>query len=355
MTDSSLLERTLAENLSWNRARIKFLAAFLLALLAAKTVNLAQLALFLSGHAQVASNYKRLQRFLRFFDCNPAELAQLLARLLTLSPPFVLTIDRTEWQVGRRWVNILLLAVVHKGVAVPLVWQVFAKKGCSSDKEREQIMAQYLALFPASSIKFVTADREFASRAWLRYLSREGIAYCLRIKANTTITDKRGRQMRASKLARTLRVGERLVCRRWRRVWGETVRVAAARKADGDNVLVIASGAGGDILGDYCLRWQIETLFGCLKTRGFCLEETHLTEPARIGRLLGLLALAFCWAWLTGELVTAAQATERKRHGRLAKSLFRTGLDYLRRHLCGLAKSGQKQESTRLILLLSCT
>ena len=41
MTEYSLLERTLAENLSWNRARIKFLAAFLLALFAAKTVNLA--------------------------------------------------------------------------------------------------------------------------------------------------------------------------------------------------------------------------------------------------------------------------------------------------------------------------
>ena len=40
-------------------------------------------------------------------------------------------------------------------------------------------------------------------------------------------------------------------------------------------------------------RWQIETLFGCLKTRGFNFEDTHLTDPERLSKLLGLLALAF--------------------------------------------------------------
>lgn len=61
------LEQILSNNLSWNRARIKFLARFLIALFQVQTVNLAKIACVFSGKAKIASNYKRLQRFLRFF------------------------------------------------------------------------------------------------------------------------------------------------------------------------------------------------------------------------------------------------------------------------------------------------
>ncbi|CAA9399482.1 hypothetical protein AVDCRST_MAG84-6055 [uncultured Microcoleus sp.] len=61
------LEQILAANLSWNRARIKFLARFLVSLFQVQTVNLAKIAVVFAGDAKVASNYKRLQRFMRFF------------------------------------------------------------------------------------------------------------------------------------------------------------------------------------------------------------------------------------------------------------------------------------------------
>lgn len=65
--DIYLLEQILAENLSWNRARIKFLARFLVALFQVQTVNLTKIACVFAGSAKIASNYKRVQRFLRFF------------------------------------------------------------------------------------------------------------------------------------------------------------------------------------------------------------------------------------------------------------------------------------------------
>jgi hypothetical protein len=60
-------EQILAQNLSWNRARIKFLARFLVALFQVQTVNLTKIACVFASAAKVSSNYKRLQRFLRFF------------------------------------------------------------------------------------------------------------------------------------------------------------------------------------------------------------------------------------------------------------------------------------------------
>jgi hypothetical protein len=53
-------EQILAANLSWNRARIKFLARFLIALFQVQTVNLAKIAGVFAGGAKVVSNYKRL-------------------------------------------------------------------------------------------------------------------------------------------------------------------------------------------------------------------------------------------------------------------------------------------------------
>ncbi len=61
------LEQILAANLSWNRARIKFLSRFLIALFQVQTVNLAKIASVFAGDAKVASHYKKLQRFVRFF------------------------------------------------------------------------------------------------------------------------------------------------------------------------------------------------------------------------------------------------------------------------------------------------
>lgn len=39
--------------------------------------------------------------------------------------------------------------------------------------------------------------------------------------------------------------------------------------------------------------WKVETLFAVLKSRGLDLEATPFTDPDRIRRLIGLLAVAF--------------------------------------------------------------
>lgn len=50
----------------------------------------------------------------------------------------------------------------------------------------------------------------------------------------------------------------------------------------------------------YKEQWQIETLFKALKSQGFRLEDTHLTEPKRRYKILALLAIAFVWCYRVG-------------------------------------------------------
>lgn len=283
-------------------------------------------------------------------------MAHLTLKLLKLIPPYTIAIDRTEWQLGKSWVNVLIADWKHQHIAIPLFWIVLEEKGCCDDAERQAILNQFLEEFTADSIGFVSADREFASTEWLKFLVEHHIGFRLRIKANAKVTDKRGKFISASKMCRTLKAGERMEFRRCRKLWNQAVFVAVCRKACGDNVIVISSERSGRILLEYSQRWQIETLFGILKTRGFRLEDTHLTSGERVSRLLSLLTLAGCWALLAGEFASHQTPIKIKKHGRAEKSIFRLGFDTLRNCFCRIQVSfRQKQQFQLLTLLLSCT
>jgi hypothetical protein len=79
----------------------------------------------------------------------------------------------------------------------------------------------------------------------------------------------------------------------------------------------------------YAYRWEIETLFSCLKGRGFNFEDTHMIDLQRVKKLMALLAIAFCWAHKTGEWYHEQKPIKIKTHSRPAVSLFRYGLDYI--------------------------
>ena len=88
----------------------------------------------------------------------------------------------------------------------------------------------------------------------------------------------------------------------------------------------------------YRKRWGIETFFSCLKTRGFRLEDTHMTDPEKIQKLVFVLAIAFCWAYKVGKIQTEVIPILVKKHGRRAKSIFRIGLSLIRSTLLQIDK-----------------
>lgn len=140
-----------------------------------------------------------------------------------------------------------------------------------------------------------------------------------------------------------------------RRLWGRAVYVSGMRLVGGDLLVVVAPQESAEMIAEYAVRWEIETLFGCLKTRGFRLEDTHVTDPERLKRLVALLALAFSWAHIVGEWLTQARPLKMKKHGRLERSIFRHGFDHLRRMLCGDVCKMKKLAFRQVIHLLSCT
>ncbi len=355
MADIRPLERILAENIDWNKARINFLAKFLVSLIQVRTVNLTEIASVFAGRAKEASHYKRIQRFLRFFEISYALIARLLISLIGVPAPWVLTLDRTNWQLGKTSLNILVLGVVYKGVAIPVLWTILEKKGNSNTPERQAIISQFVALFGLESILYLTADREFIGKTWFEWLIEQGIDFRIRIRENSQIANARGKVVEAKRLFRSVALKQALVIEKKRRMWGLELYVSGMRLAEGEYLLVVAPSYAAKAIEDYGKRWEIETLFGCLKSRGFRLEDTHVIEPERLKKLLALLALGFCWAHVVGEWLSQQHPLKTKNHGRLAKSIFRYGFNHLRRILCNLSDRFQTIAFQQVTQLLSCT
>ena len=103
----------------------------------------------------------------------------------------------------------------------------------------------------------------------------------------------------------------------------------AASKKGSDPMVVICNAEPWRAISDYFQRWQIETMLQAMKGRGFNLEDTHLKNRDKISKLLCTLALAFCWAYKTGDWINETTPIKVKSHGRKAQSIFRAGLDYL--------------------------
>ena len=355
MAHIRLLERTLANNVAWNKARINFLAKFLVALIQVKTVNLVQVANAFSGRAQPTSSYKRVQRFLRLFEISYAEVAFFVVKLVGLPAPWVMTLDRTDWSLGNTPLNVMTLGICHKGIAFPLLWTILEKKGCSDTAERIYLLEEFGRLFGFATIDYLCADREFVGKVWFAYLAGKAIDFRIRLRANTLITNGHGQAVAARRLFSSYRIGQPVVIKGARRVLGLQLHISGMKLKAGEHLIIASAHPADRAIADYAKRWEIETLFGCMKTRGFCLEQTHLTEPERLRKLIALLALAFCWAHIIGEWLIEQKPLQMKAHGRLARSIFRYGYDHLRRILCNLESRSQQIAFRQVIQLLSCT
>lgn len=353
MNQVTLICKTLQPHLGWHGARITFLALFLIALFRVKTVNLAQLASAFMGKAQTESNYKRLQRFFGEFELDYFSLAKLVVNLMAIPQPWVLSVDRTNWEFGNCRINILMLGVVDNGVAFPLLWWMLDKKGNSNTTERIEWLKDFYQVFPDAKVAYLTADREFLGHDWFEYLLNQALLpFRIRIRESDKLED--GRQsLKAKVLFAHLQPHQHQVLRHRRKLWGHWVYLAAVRLEDQSFLIVVTAEHPHSAIADYAKRWSIETLFGCLKTRGFCLESTHLKDPERLSRLIALLTIALCWAFRTGEWLAAQKPITIKKHGRKAKSIFRVGFDHLRRTLLNLEQ--YVDEFLHLLTFLSCT
>ena len=334
------LRLSLRDHLSLRKSRLESFCVLVVGVLLSRTVNLSHLACMFPTAAEVASNYRRLQRFFEQVILDGHQLARVMVRIAGLGAgPWLLALDRTCWTLGRHDVNVLMLAVIRNGIAIPVMWDVLDRPGNSTTAQQSALLSRFCAVFGEAAIAGLIADREFIGTAWMSFLVQKDIPFILRIKDTFQVCLADGRHCPVGSLFRKVGVGGRRYiredCRLGSRVstLGPPLKLAATRLVSGD-LLVVATNTDPQIaLAQYRRRWEIETLFAATKTRGFNFEDTHLIHPDRIGKLLAVLAVAFAFAHATGEWQAKHRPIIIKTHKRRAQSIFRVGFDLLRKIL----------------------
>lgn len=324
MEHISELTESLNGYFGWNKARMTCFVKMLLALIITRATNLNKLACAFASNAQQSSRYRRLQRFFSNFTIDYDMIAGFIFRIFFVSDgKWYLAIDRTNWQWGKADINILTLAIIFKGTAIPIYWELLDKKGNSDTLERIALIRKFVDRFGAKCIAGILADREFIGGDWFKWLLNNKIPFYIRIRNNTVATNSQGLEVDIDALFYGLTPREQRIIQGKRKLMGCELYLAGLRLSDGDLLIVATSESPEYAVITYGFRWEIETLFGCLKGRGFNFEDTHVTDIDRIKKIFVLLAIAFCWAHKTGEWQHAIKPIKIKKHGRPAVSLFR--------------------------------
>jgi len=336
-----------------SKSRARFLTLFITALIKARTVNLADIATVFSSKSKIESNYRRIQRFFKDFTMHYRELGKMLLSLLPKDKKFIVAIDRTNWQFGKKDINILMITLVHKGISFPICWKLLNKRGNSNYKERIELFGMLLEILSIERIKSLVADREFDGEKWITYLADKKIAFHIRVKHTLTYNSHKkegGKRIKylldKQKSYRYFTYPNKVV------IFKQMLYIGGKRLPEGDYLIIISNQNPEEAQEDYKQRWAIEKLFNKIKTRGFNMEATQMSCLSKLEKLIGLVSIAFAWSVLTGELLKQSYNIRIATNPKRVKSSFDMGFKYLRKIICHI--NDYIIEFNNLVNLLSC-
>lgn len=339
-----------------NLARIRLICLFISSLCKVRSVNFSKLSAGFDNNAAASSNYRRIQRFIAEVELPMKWVSQLIFSLLPQKGSLVLVLDRTNWKLGEKNINILMLGVSYKNVAFPLMFKMLDKRGNSHTSERIALIKDFIDWFGKDCIDSLLADREFIGKDWLAFLNENNIRYHIRIRNNFKVyCPKKQKQITAWHLFNSLKAGQMKHYHKIMKIQEESCYLSGIKTIkDGklDFCIIVSFNKPEEALEKYKQRWQIETLFRGLKSSGFNLEDTHVTHLDRLEKLILLVMIAFVWCYKIGDFIDSEiKPIKIKKHGNRAISVFKYGLDYLSRVLI----SNSNCFNINCLKFLSCT
>lgn len=247
----------------------------------------------------------------------------------------ILMIDGTK--VGPRSIC-LMLSVYYKGRALPLCWAVYkGKKGHSTCDLQLQLIKSVLKRLDEGVKVVLLGDGEFDSSGLISWLENQPTwQYVCRTATNIKVFYNnqwielselplvKGEETFFEQLlfTKTAKVGPVNILAIWndeeKRHWFMVTNVTTLMSAKKW----------------YRFRFYIETFFSDVKRRGFDLDQTRLSSPARVNRLILAVAIVYIFTISCGiNAIIHGCAVELCRQGdslnRRYYSLFQIGLMYI--------------------------
>ena len=246
--------------------------------------------------------------------------------------PLVLVMDGSP--VGRGCMT-LMVGVVYQRRVLPLAWVVYkGKKGHAAATRHLEVLELVQPLILAESTVILLGDGEYDNPEMLTWLSTQTTWFFASRTASTTLVSttrdewfalhswnlQRGDWQVAAqaRFTQSKAVGPYLVLGWWGQAYDEPL------------YLVTNLPSAEEATYWYQKRYRIETFFSDQKSRGFHIHQSHLSDPARLARLLIAACLAYLWIIYLGVTALREGHTDLiDRRDRHDLSLFQMGLRWL--------------------------
>lgn len=245
--------------------------------------------------------------------------------------PIVLVMDGS--QAGRGCM-VLMVGVVYQKRALPIAWLVYkGKKGHASGERHIQALKKVLPLLSADSEVVLLGDAEYDTTEMIDWVEKNTAwQYVLRISPQIYVQSEQTNQplrdypLEKGKLFHLHEVG-------FTKTGEVTLNVIGwwASRYQEPIFLVTNLPNAYQACRYYRRRFRIETFFSDQKSRGFNIHKSHLSDPARLSRMLIAACLAYIWMICQGlQVIAENNFALIDRTKRIDKSLFRLGLDWIK-------------------------
>ncbi len=306
--------------------RQMFLTELVGAMIKARSIIFSELADKMDRAALPSSIERRIQDFFQKVDF---DYEQLLVLLICFVPhdKLVLSIDRTEWDRGKKQYNILCVLASIGKMGVPLYFEMLDNKsGNSNSQDRIRVLQRIVKTLGQDRIDYLVMDREFIGHKWLRWLKQQGIQFCVRVPKHHSILFADGQRTTATELLEN----EGIIHAKDVVVDQVVVNLYVGKDKNGDLLYLIGNLAASQLKAAYRKRWSIEVFFQALKGRGFHLEKSGLRSLSKMRKLFAVACIAYVICWAIAIEHAKIKPVKRKKHGYPQYSVFRRGLNLIR-------------------------
>lgn len=279
----------------------------------------------------------RVERFERLLACEKfialevlKPIASQVLKFLARSGELVIVMDRSMIEAK---INLLHLAVVFCGRALPLGWVRVEGKGSSKLDEQKQLLNWLGECLPRDVEVYIVADREFRSVFLADFIEQQSWHFLLRINSDTWVERPRSWKKALSLAKRNQsRFFSSMKITRNKNAVNSVNLLAVWRDGEEEPWLLITDLTDPLLIESiYAKRFWIEEMFSDQKSRGLNLESTRLTDPLRLERLLTAVVIAYLWVMQIGaDVVNKGLWREVDNRGaRRSVSLCQIGLRWL--------------------------
>jgi len=232
-----------------------------------------------------------------FFPC----IAPILACYIGQGKEMVFAIDGSETGMG---CTTLMISLTVGKRAIPICWLVRkCKKGHLPAKMHLELFTKLHDLLKGYEKVVILGDGEFDNHEVIAACSRWKWQFVFRTAKNTWIFDGRDEykigELAPAPFERFMTVED--VAYTKKRYGPVNACVCHERKWDDPIYLLSNFELSFDTARYYNKRWSIETFFGDIKSRGFFINKSKLTDPQRVAKLLIIACLAYILLFKLGE------------------------------------------------------